>query len=394
MPHNERRSLRALRHGLLDVGRALAAAESLEELSCVAAEQLRCTLEVKLAAAQLYGEASPAIAFSIDARVVESKAAEAALARLFARARAAWVVMRETLPQLGDAFAIGLRAVEGRPIGVLVVVAPDVDEGDDASELVEILGHFVNLVSARARDLSLHAESGRALRAREDVMAIVAHDLRAPLNNIRIGASLLRDSADNEETLILANIDRSVSHLTRLVDDLSDMVRIDGGSLDVVPKVERLADILDVVEGIVAPTAETARVDLRLPDPEPAQVVFADRHRLVQVLANLIGNAIKFTPAGGLVEVSSNDGDRATVFRICDAGPGIPEAERPHIFERFWRADAKRKRGLGLGLYIAKGIVEAHGGQIDFETVVGIGTTFVFTLPKPPIVTDARGATR
>ena len=118
-----------------------------------------------------------------------------------------------------------------------------------------------------------------------------------------------------------------------------------------------------------------ANVDADLPP------VLADAARIQQVLSNLVGNAVKFTPRQGRISVSANRLDREVRFAVIDTGPGIPPEQVPHIFGRFWQAKSSDRRGIGLGLAIAKGIVEAHNGRIWVESQVGVGSTFYFTLP-------------
>jgi len=118
-------------------------------------------------------------------------------------------------------------------------------------------------------------------------------------------------------------------------------------------------------------------------DGNPSRVL-ADRSRIFQVFSNLVGNALKFTPKGGAIDVRGRlNGDEA-LFTIADTGAGIPPENLPHLFDRFWQARETRRAGAGLGLYIAKGIVEAHGGRLWVESKLGVGTTFFFTLPRNP----------
>jgi signal transduction histidine kinase len=124
-------------------------------------------------------------------------------------------------------------------------------------------------------------------------------------------------------------------------------------------------------------------IGLRIAVPEGGLEVFADKERVLQVLSNLVGNAIKFTPENGKIDLSARPADEMVLVSVSDTGPGIVSRDVPHLFERFWKADSRARRGAGLGLYIAKGIVDAHGGKIWVETDLGSGTTFHFTLPRP-----------
>jgi signal transduction histidine kinase len=120
--------------------------------------------------------------------------------------------------------------------------------------------------------------------------------------------------------------------------------------------------------------------------PTDLYAVFVDRHRILQVFANLIGNAIKFTPSGGTITVRAEQFEEDIQFSVEDTGPGIPKEEIPHLFDRFWQARKTARLGTGLGLFIVKGIVEGHGGRIWVESELGVGSRFHFTLPmKPPL---------
>jgi signal transduction histidine kinase len=176
--------------------------------------------------------------------------------------------------------------------------------------------------------------------------------------------------------------------MQRLIQDLLDASRLDTGSLALEKVNTRPADLLREANEMLAPLASHASIDFQIEPPHELPVISADRGRLLQVMSNLVGNAFKFTPKGGTVRVSvvALD-DAATVkqevaFSVHDTGSGIPADQLPHIFARGWQARRGDRRGIGLGLAIASGIVEAHGGRIWAESVVGEGSCFTFTVPS------------
>ena len=238
----------------------------------------------------------------------------------------------------------------------------------------------------RAIEADLSKQIARAEHAvllRDEMVAIVSHDLKNPLQGINMAAALLtRNVAGDpraEETL--AVVKRSVARMSGLIHDLLDLAKIEAGRFDVTP--ERCAAARLVSEAItsLAPIAEAKAVRLTSIS-EAAAHVQSDPERVFQVFSNLIGNAIKFTPAGGEVTVDVRVASGEVRFEVRDTGPGIGPSELPHIFDRYWQARRMRSAGAGLGLYIAKGIVEAHGGRIWAESVPSAGATFYFTLPS------------
>jgi signal transduction histidine kinase len=170
--------------------------------------------------------------------------------------------------------------------------------------------------------------------------------------------------------------------MNRLIQDLLDIRRVEAGQLVVERKSMELTSLLEEAMETLRPLAATARIELSYDVPPGLPRVDADSGRILQVLSNLVGNALKFTPAGGRVTItaSAGDGDGEVCLEIADTGPGIPADQLPHIFGRFWQARRGDRRGIGLGLAIAKGIVEAHEGRIWVESKVGEGSRFYFTL--------------
>lgn len=234
----------------------------------------------------------------------------------------------------------------------------------------------------------LAEEREAAIERRDDVMRIVAHDLRNPLSTILMLASLLkrRERAPESAAQRTAEaIERASSRMNRLIQDLLDVARMDAGHLSVEPERVQVRQVIaDCLESEKALLASGA-LDVELEVAPDVPDVWADRSRLCQIVENLIGNAAKFTGPGGRITVGATREDRKVVFWIEDTGAGIVAEHIPHLFDRFWQADrADVRRGAGLGLFIVKGLVEAHGGRIWVESTPGDGTTVFFTLPQAP----------
>jgi len=174
---------------------------------------------------------------------------------------------------------------------------------------------------------------------------------------------------------------RAGERMNRLIGDLLDMKRMENGRLAVEPKPVRAGVLLTEAAEMLRPLAAAEGIELTLDIPDELPVVAADANRLQQVLSNLIGNAIKFTPKGGRISLRGARTEKDVCIAISDTGPGIPAEQLPHIFGQFWQGKRADRRGIGLGLGIAKGIVEAHDGTIWVESMVGAGSTFYFTLP-------------
>jgi PAS domain S-box-containing protein len=225
-------------------------------------------------------------------------------------------------------------------------------------------------------------EARRATRSREQVLAIVSHDLRNPLNSIQLASHLLLASPPNPKAeRQLQIIHRSAVRMEHLIDDLLDLASIQGGRLSMDVRAVRASDVArDAVEAQVGPAKERdieLSTELSVDDVE----VRCDPHRILQVFGNLLSNALKFCRAGDLVRVKGRVSGDHVLFAVEDTGPGIPDEEKPHLFEPFWSAARHRREGTGLGLYITRSIVEAHGGRIWVESSAGRGSTFYFTLP-------------
>jgi PAS domain S-box-containing protein len=227
----------------------------------------------------------------------------------------------------------------------------------------------------------------RATRARDEILEIVAHDLRSPLNSILLGAQVLQyaNIPDPVARAEVESIVRSTQWANRLIEDLLDVRRIEEGVLSITPTRVLPRDAIAASLQMHSMLASAAGISIRQGIVTDAQAVWADRDRLQQVLENLIGNAVKFTSPGGHVLINVvNDGPNFVRFSVSDTGTGIPEENLERVFDKFWQANRTERRGAGLGLPICKGIVEKHGGRIWGTSSVGQGTTFHFTLPAVP----------
>jgi PAS domain S-box-containing protein len=227
-----------------------------------------------------------------------------------------------------------------------------------------------------------------AVRSRENLLAVVSHDLRSPLSSIQLAATIMtrgrrepeRRQGQRQVDLIL----KASGRIKRLIDDLVDAAAIDAGKFGLVVSLVEVRALLDDTIEALAPVAREKSVQLDSEAPDGLSPIHADRERVMQILVNLIGNAIKFTPRGGRVHVRVSRRAGMAEFAVSDIGPGIAEDELARIFDRYEQGKAHGHRGVGLGLYIARGIVEAHHGRIWVESQIGVGTTFHFTVPRAP----------
>ena len=238
---------------------------------------------------------------------------------------------------------------------------------------------------ARLADALSRAES--ALGMRDEVLAIVAHDLRSPLNAVQTSAAFLMDVelAEPDRRRLLDVICRAASSMNRLIEDLLDVSRMESGAFTVELHQLDFAALAGEVCEQFRPQATEGGRTLHCEVEQDLPLVSADWDRMSQVLENLIGNALRFTAAGGSVTVRvARHGGNAVSCAVTDTGVGIPAEELPHLFERFWQARRYRRGGAGLGLAIARGVVEAHGSVLTVESEPGRGSAFSFVLPGLP----------
>jgi signal transduction histidine kinase len=237
-----------------------------------------------------------------------------------------------------------------------------------------------------SREQESHRKTKTALTTREEFLAIVSHDLRNPLNHISMAAQNLLEGPDDPEEVkaIASSINRSAGEMLRLIQDLLDIERIAIGKLILHYEKHDISEMIKEVVRDFQGDAAAKEIALTAKPESGCGEVVCDRSRVVQVLSNLIGNAIKFTPAKGQICVScaqTGPERKDLQVSVSDTGAGIAPEKIKTIFERFSQIGSQDRRGIGLGLYIAKMMVEEHPGRIWVESKLGEGSTFHFTLP-------------
>ena len=309
----------------------------------------------------------------------------ASLAELLGRRHLSVLRSRQILPR--SLLCVPLRARE-RILGAILLVSAGHNHRYDRVDL-EWAQNFARRFSMAIDNALLYRQEQRALAMREEVLAVVSHDLRNPLFAILMSASTLAEEPTAPPELRV--IRRAAQRMDRMTRDLLDAASIDAGHLSLEQEECSATSLLgEAVEGL-RPLAEKKSLALVIRPIHEEALVLCDRDRIIQVLGNLIGNAIKYTPAEGSISVWADSNGSQTRFYVADSGPGIPSAQCSHLFERFWRGETRQK-GAGLGLFIARGIVEAHHGSIGVASAVGQGSTFYFQLPSAPSASAVAGS--
>jgi signal transduction histidine kinase len=248
-----------------------------------------------------------------------------------------------------------------------------------------VRGAYERAAAERHEAEEARRRAERAARLRDEVLAAVSHDLKSPLASISLAADVLERRGVRQIPDLarpVAALRKNVASMSRLIHDLLDVASIEAGRLSVQRQRQDLAELAGEALARARDAAADAGVALAA-RVEPAEVE-CDGQRLLQVLANLVGNAIKATPPGGSIAIEASRRDGQVEVSVADTGRGIPPDELPHVFDRFRRGRNAGYDGSGLGLAIVKGIVEAHGGAVRAESVPGTGTRVSFTLPAPP----------
>ena len=234
----------------------------------------------------------------------------------------------------------------------------------------------------------LYQAAERAARSRDELMAVVAHDLKNPLNTIQLALRVLLEEGrcgEEEKHALerhaLGAVQRASERMYRLIHDLLEVARADAGRIWIQPAPADPEELLREALDAHCEVAAAKSITLEATTDESLPSVLADRERIAQVFSNLIGNALKFTPDGGRVSVRGWRAMPGVRFAVEDTGPGIPRDDQAHVFDRFWQAKNASRMGTGLGLSIAKAIVEGHGGSIGVESTAGQGSRFEFSLP-------------
>jgi len=309
---------------------------------------------------------------------------EADITPAFIRASFAEAGQRRVVEALGPRSLICVPLVtSGRPIGALTLVTSGSGRRFEVADL-SLAADLARRAAVVVEHARLFHEAQQATRARDDVLAVVAHDLRNPLNTVTMAVSLMLETTPPErvqERRQAEIVRRAADRMNRMIQDLLDVKRMESGRLTIDPRPEDPGVLINDTVDMLRPlaTGSTIRMETNIEDDLPN--VLADAARIQQVLSNLVGNAVKFTPRAGRISVCAELMEGEVRFAVIDTGPGIPAEQLPHIFGRFWQAKTSDRRGIGLGLAIAKGIVEAHNGRIWVESSVGLGSTFYFTLP-------------
>ena len=251
-----------------------------------------------------------------------------------------------------------------------------------SSRLTRVIRRVITNEIARVQLARLYDDAREAAEAREEVLKIVSHDLRNPLSTIGMAAEMILETADTAaQARGVGIIRRSSERMNRMVQDLLDVAKLETGRLAIEVEDTAVGVLIDEAVETLGPLAAGNGVALSAVVDPGLPLICVDRGRILQVLSNLVGNAIKFTPDGGQIVVHARESPEAVRVSVIDTGPGIPQDQMQRIFGRFWQANATDRRGLGLGLTIAKSIVEAHGGRIGAESRPGEGTEFWFTVP-------------
>ena len=253
----------------------------------------------------------------------------------------------------------------------------------DFSQRVQVkdrseIGELAQTFNSMASDLE------RAERLQRNMVADIAHELRTPLSNIRGYLEAVRDGMLKPDPETIRSINEEAVLLSRLVDDLQELSLAEAGELKLMCRAEDIATLINQIVATVRSQAATKGVSLSIDLPAELPSVNIDSHRISQVLRNLLDNAVAHTAKGGFITVAAKQRDNWVEVSVTDTGEGIPAEDLPNIFERFYRVDKSRARatgGSGLGLTIAKRLVEAHGGKIEAQSELGKGSRFSFTIP-------------
>jgi PAS domain S-box-containing protein len=269
----------------------------------------------------------------------------------------------------------------GQLIGVLTLFRTDRSFDLDDLRFAEDLGRLAALALDNSRLLDAVRSS---LRAREEIVGVVSHDLRNPVAAVKMLSRAVLTAGDEDPASARENLSliaEAAEQMDSLIRDLLDVTRIDVGQLQLAPEQVEPSELLEEALRTLRPLIDDRKIELDVRVEKGLPKVRADIERLQQVISNLVGNAIKFTPSRGKITVAARADGGDVVFSIADTGRGIAEHQLPKVFDRYWQSTRTDRQGAGLGLAIAKGIVEGHGGEIWIESKAGEGTRVEFTLP-------------
>jgi PAS domain S-box-containing protein len=306
-----------------------------------------------------------------------------------------WRIRKDGSRFWANVVITAIRNSEGKLVGFAKVTRDLTARRQSEEQARQLAAEQAALTEAARRNEALQHLNGqlesalalaeRSTRVRDDVLAIVAHDLRNPVHTILGAAGVVEIiPAGSAHDRHVHMIQRAARRMERLISDLLDVASVESGTLSVRKAPVDLTNIVSEVVELMQGQARERSIELTS-DLEPGiPVIVGDHDRLMQVLSNLLGNAIKFTPEGGNIRVRVARNDDQVLVSVADTGIGISATDLPHVFDRFWRADGSSAKGAGLGLSIASGIIEAHGGKIWAESELGVGTTVTFALPVTP----------
>ncbi len=235
---------------------------------------------------------------------------------------------------------------------------------------------------------SATATAKREAAARQELLAVVSHDLRSPLTAVTMGSALLEETLPPDEQprgpqRHVRAIRNAAERMTSLIDDVLDAARLETGTIALHRAWWDAGDLMDRAVELYQARATQQGVTVRVERPAMPLPGWGDPERVLQIVGNLLSNALKFTPRGGEIVVTVTAQSERLEISVRDTGPGISDEDQARLFHRYWQGDSSARRGsLGLGLYICKNLVEAHGGTIRVESVLGQGSRFCFTLPS------------
>jgi signal transduction histidine kinase len=272
----------------------------------------------------------------------------------------------------------------GETLGALTLIRTD--DGQFDAERRAVTDKYVAAAATALANARLYDAAREANRARDEVLGIVSHDLRNPISAIAMCARVLEENPPADEAArkdLLVTIRESTEWVNHLIEDLLDVANIERGRLSLEVRSEEPSQLALQALHMFEVEADEHGIALEAQLPTNLPLATADGARVVQVLGNLLRNALKFTPRGGRVVIAVEPRGANLMFSVVDTGPGISAENLSRVFDRYWQSSAgARARGAGLGLSIAKGIVEAHGGRIWAESELGKGSTFAFTIPQ------------
>ncbi len=279
--------------------------------------------------------------------------------------------------------SIWLAGTISRPIHELKVATEQVAQGELGAQVSIHSADEIGELAASFNQMS--TDLAHANNLRRQMTADIAHDLRTPLSVIQGYTEALDEGKLPGNSEIYGSMHKQVLHLNRLVEDLRTLSLADAGQLSLYPQDVAPRDILEHSVLVYAPQAEQQQVTLNLDIPDILPRIIVDPDRIVQILGNLISNALRHTPSGGEIRLAARSIRSNLVIEVQDTGAGIPKEDLPYVFDRFYKGDKSRSESgeSGLGLAIARSIVEAHKGHISVSSVSGQGTTFTISLPVP-----------